>query len=217
MPFAKSGLLQNLIFGFHLEREKWGKKSVPLPYFDEKLVVVAGKVITLHPFKMLTTMGKVTIVIFVTAIIILALCSCSVLSKKSIWEKDDLSLFEYIFDKLSDKSDFGSDLSSLNEKEKVFMSMALLEQEVNNGGFDQYFLNLGGKYNDILVSSAEAIKAYDIAEICKKALAVYAEGSEQDEIIEELNEYDNAFYESKDAISNLCVQYAKENKKYFEL
>ena len=118
---------------------------------------------------------------------------------------------------MSDKSDFGSDLSSLNDKEKVFISMALLEQEVNNGGFDQYFLNLGGKYNDILVSSAEAIKAYDIAEICKKALAIYAEHSEQDDIIEELNEYDKAFYESKDAICERCVKYAKENKAFFKL
>ena len=167
--------------------------------------------------KLLTTMGKVTVFIFVTAIIIFVMCSCSASKPNSIWEKDDLSLFEYIFEKLSDKSDFGSDLSKLNDKEKVFMSMALLEQEVNNGGFDQYFLNLEGKYNDILVSSAESIKAYDIAKICKNALAVYAEHSKQDGIIEELSEYDDAFYESKDAISELCVQYAKKNKKYFEL
>ena len=39
-----------------------------------------------------------------------------------------------------------------------------------------------------------------ISEICKKALAIYAEHSEQDDIIEELNEYDYAFYKSKDAI-----------------
>ena len=97
------------------------------------------------------------------------------------------------------------------------MSMALLEQEVNNGGFDQYFHNIGGRYNDILVSSAEAIKAYEIAEICKKALAVYAEHSEQDDIIEGLNEYDNAFYKSKDAICERCVKYAKENKVFFKL
>ena len=162
-------------------------------------------------------MEKVSIVKIIVAIIILALCSCSVLSKKSIWEKDELSLFEYIFEKLNKKSDYGSDPSSLNDKEKVFMSMALLEQEVNNGGFDQYFLNLEGKYNDILVSSAEAIKAYEIAEICKKALAVYAGHSEQNDIIEGLNEYDNAFYKSKDAICERCVKYAKENKAFFKL
>ncbi len=160
--------------------------------------------------------GKVSIVIFLSAIILFVLGSCSVFSKKDIWEKDDVSLFEYIFGKLSDRSDFGSDLSNLNDKEKVFMSMALLAQEVNNGGFDQYFFNFGGIYDDILVSSAEAIKAYDIAQICKKALTVYAEHSEQNGVIEELSECDNAFYKSNDAICDLCAQYAKENKKYFE-
>ena len=70
-------------------------------------------------------MEKVTIVKFVTAIIILVLCSCSAFSKKSIWEKDDLTLFEYIFDKLSNKSDFGTDMPSLSDNEKVFKSMAL--------------------------------------------------------------------------------------------
>ena len=108
---------------------------------------------------------KVSIVIFIATIIVLVLVSCFFLGKKSICEKDNLSLFEHILDKLNSKSDFGSDLSRLNDKEKVFMSMALLEQEVNNGGFDQFFLNTGDRYNDILVSSAEAVKAYDIAEI----------------------------------------------------
>lgn len=160
---------------------------------------------------------KVSIVIFIVTIIVLVLVSYFFLGKKSICEKDDLSLFEHILDKLNSKSDFGSDLSRLNDKEKVFMSMALLEQEVNNGGFDQFFLNTGDRYNDILVSSAEAVKAYDIAEICRKALAVYAEHSEQSDVIEELKECDDAFYKSDDAIYELCVRYAKENREYFGL
>ena len=36
-------------------------------------------------------------------------------------------------------------------------------------------------------------------------------------IIEGLNEYDNAFYKSKDAICERCVKYAKENKTFFKL
>lgn len=154
---------------------------------------------------------------FIATIIVLVLVSCFFLGKKSIWEKDDLSLFEDIFDKLNSKSDFCSDLSRLNDKEKVFMSMALLEQEVNNGGFDQFFLNTGDRYNDILVSSAEAVKAYDVADICRKALAVYAEHSEQSDVMEELEECDDAFYKSEDAIYELCVGYAKENREYFGL
>ena len=68
-----------------------------------------------------------------------------------------------------------------------------------------------------MVSSAEAIKAYEIAEICKKALAVYAEHSEQDETFEELSEFDDAYYQSKDAICELCAKYAKVNKAFFKL
>ena len=68
-------------------------------------------------------------------------------------------LFEYIFEKSSEKSDFGSELFRLNDKEKVFMSMALLEQEVNNSGFDQYFHNIGDRYNDILVSIRRSHKS----------------------------------------------------------
>ena len=162
-------------------------------------------------------MSVVTIVKGVAAIITLVLGFWFALNPKRIWEKDDATLFEYVFDKLSAKSDYGFDLSSLNDHEKVFMSMALLAQEVNNGGFDQFFLNLGDRYNDILVSSAEAIKAFDIAKICEKALAIYAEHAEQEDPIEELNECDDAFYASTDAICDLCAQYAREHKDNFKL
>ena len=94
--------------------------------------------------------------------------------------------------------------------------MDKLDMEVNNGGFDQFFLNTDGRYNDILVSSAEAIKANDMAEICKKALAIYAEHAGEEDAIEELNECDDAFYASEDYITDLSVQYAKENKEQFK-
>ena len=156
---------------------------------------------------------KVTVGVIALAFISL-FSSCS----SRVWEKDDAALFEYVFDKLSARSDYGFDLSALNEQEKVFMSMALLAQEVNNGGFDQFFFNLDGRYNDILVSSAEAVGAFDIAGICEKALAVYAEHAGQEtEVIEELGPCDEAFYASTDAICELCAQYAREHKDSFRL
>ena len=117
---------------------------------------------------------------------------------ENIWEQDDDALFDSIYDYLCDKSDYGHDLSKLNEQEKVFMAMALVAVEVNNGGFDQLFFNKGTRWNDILVSSAEAIKAYEIAEICKKAIEIYNEHSEQEDPIEELNECDEEFYNCND-------------------
>ena len=154
-----------------------------------------------------------------------------------IWEQEDNRIIEYhISEALNKKSNYGEDLSKLNGYEKVFLVMNELIMEVNNGGFDQFFLNSDGRYNDILVSSAEAIKAYDIAKICRKALAIYAKNVDAESAIEkrayhdsmeymqiykydpifpDLNKCDDAFYASEDYITGLSVQYAKENKEQF--
>jgi|GEM_PF-284407 hypothetical protein len=132
-----------------------------------------------------------------------------------IWEQEDRIIQYHIYNALCEKSNYGEDFSKLNEYEKVFLVMDKLDMEVNNGGFDQFFLNTDGRYNDILVSSAEAIKAYDIAKICRKALAIYAKHAEEESPIEELNPCDDAFYASEDYITGLSVQYAKENKEQF--
>ena len=138
-------------------------------------------------------------------------------AKENIWEQDDDALFDSIYDYLCDKSDYGHDLSKLNEQEKVFMAMALVAVEVNNGGFDQLFLNKGTRWNDILVPSAEAIKAYEIAAICKKAINIYNEHSEQEDPIEELNECDEEFYNCNDPYMTLIAQYARNNKEHFNI
>lgn len=136
---------------------------------------------------------------------------------ENIWEQDDDALFDYIYDYLCDKSDYGHELSKLNEQEKVFMAMALVAVEVNNGGFDQLFFNKGTRWNDILVSSAEAIKAYEIAEICKKAIEIYNEHSGQEDPIEELNECDEEFYNCNDPYMTLIAQYVRNNKEHFNI
>lgn len=153
-----------------------------------------------------------------------------------IWEQEDRIIEYHIFNALNEKSNYGEEFSKLNEYEKVFLVMDELVMEVNNGGFDQFFDNTDGHYNDILVSSAEAIKAYDIAKICRKALAIYAKNVDAESVIEkrayhdsmeymqiykydpifpDLNKCDDAFYTSEDSITGLSVQYAKENKEQF--
>ena len=153
-----------------------------------------------------------------------------------IWEQEDRIIQYHISNALNEKSNYGEEFSKLNEYEKVFLVMDKLDMEVNNGGFDQFFDNTDGHYNDILVSSAEAIKAYDIAKICRKALAIYAKNVDAESVIEkrayhdsmeymqiykydpifpDLNKCDDAFYASKDSITGLCVQYAKDNKEQF--
>lgn len=153
-----------------------------------------------------------------------------------IWEQEDRIIQYHISNALCEKSNYGEEFSKLNEYEKVFLVMDELDMEVNNGGFDQFFHNTDGHYNYILVPSAEAIKAYDIAKICRKALAIYAKNVDAESVIEkrayhdsmeymqiykydpifpDLNKCDDAFYASKDYITGLSVQYAKENKEQF--
>ncbi|MBR5373160.1 MAG: DMP19 family protein [Paludibacteraceae bacterium] len=153
-----------------------------------------------------------------------------------IWEQEDRIIQYHISNALCEKSNYGEEFSKLNDYEKVFLVMYKLEMEVNNGGFDQFFDNTDGHYNDILVSSAEAIKAYDIAKICRKALAIYAKNVDAESVIEkrayhdsmeymqiykydpifpDLNKCDDAFYASENSITGLSVQYAKENKEQF--
>ena len=107
-------------------------------------------------------MSVVNIVKLVALVVIVIIVAASSVAKKTaqknIWKQDDNTVFEYVYDKLCKKSDYGYDLSQLNDYEKVFMAMALIAEEVNNGGFDQFFFNKGTRWNDILVPAAEAIK-----------------------------------------------------------
>lgn len=166
-------------------------------------------------------MSVVNIVKLVALVVIVIIVAASSVAKKTaqknIWKQDDNTVFEYVYDKLCKKSDYGHDLSQLNDHEKVFMAMALIAEEVNNGGFDQFFFNKGTRWNDILVPAAEAIKAYEVAEICKKAVEIYNQHTDQGDIIEELNECDDKFYNCKDPYMALIVQYARNNKEFFKI
>ena len=144
-------------------------------------------------------------------------CMAGNQNRDKIWQKNDVDLFDALYDGLLKKSDYGGKKEVLNDCEKVFLSMAKLEAEVNNGGFDQFFFNTNDEWNDILVSSAQTIKAFDIAEICEKALIIKAEyEGPEDGVIEQLGECDDAFYKSKDNIESPCARYAREHRDQFK-
>ena len=154
--------------------------------------------------------------ILVTLWLGLGCMACSQ-NRDKIWQKDDADLFDTLYDGLLKKSDYGDKREGLSDGEKIFLSMALLEGEVNNGGFDQFFFNTDDQWNDLLVSSAQAIKAFDIAQICEKALKIKAEYEGPEEgVIDQLDECDDAFYQSEDNIDSLLVQYAREHRDQFK-
>jgi hypothetical protein len=133
--------------------------------------------------------------------------------KKDLWEEDDFDLCERLYKALSAKTDGGTDLTALNEHEKIFLTMAQLDE---NCGFSEYFTKFHGVYNDLLVPSAEAVGSPEIAGICKRVLELHAGYSGPDEGLDDLFEQClDDFIDSDDDLVELCAQYARDHKESF--
>ena len=133
--------------------------------------------------------------------------------KKYLWEENDFGLCERLYKSLSAKTGGGTDLSALNEHEKVFLTMAQLDE---NCGFSEYFTEYHGVYNDLLVPSAEAIGSPEIAEICKRVLELHAGYTGPEEDLDDLfEECLDDFVDADDDLVELCAQYARKHKESF--
>ena len=115
----------------------------------------------------------------------------------------------------------------LSPEERVFLHVWELEAEVNNGGFDQYFINSSGDHAAEVVGSLEAIGAVQAAAIAKKAISVAFGNSPPpedeeardsamralpEEKLEQLSACDNEFYLYPDNLTELLFSYVVANK-----
>ena len=130
---------------------------------------------------------------------------------------------------ICDKCQYGEAMENLNEFERVFYVAQLLEMEVNNGGFSQFFYNSSGDFSGELVHVFTEIGAMKTAEICKKALEAFGreipmnrdereemlDEMESEEIDEILSECDDAFYEYEDDLNALNYAYIMKYKDNF--
>ena len=130
---------------------------------------------------------------------------------------------------LCDKSNYGDNMEKLSPAEQIFFICTILEQEVNNGGFDQFFCNSSGNFANRIVDAFLTIGAEEIASICKDALAAFPESLPEDwaerqeyldetsteEIQDILSACDDRFYEYPEDLENLCYQYALSHKEQF--
>jgi hypothetical protein len=134
--------------------------------------------------------------------------------KKGLWEEDDFGLFDRLYKALSYRTQGGTDLSALNEHEKVFLTMAQLEENV---GFSEYFTKFRGVYDDLLVPSAEAVGSPEIAEVCKKVLELHAGYTGPEEGLDDLfEECLDDLLDAEDDPLELCAQYARDHKESFK-
>ena len=125
------------------------------------------------------------------------------------------------------KCNYGDEIDKLNKHERVFYITQTVEQEVNNGGFSQFFFNSSGDFSNETVDAFTKIGALKTADICKKALSVFGGKVPQDrekrqdalekaDCDELLDECDDAFYKYEDNLADLNYAYIMEHRDSFD-
>lgn len=128
------------------------------------------------------------------------------------------------------KADYGDDLQNITDAEKTFIYVDILEGEVNNGGFDQFFFNSSGEYAHEALEAYERIGAYKTADLIYRAIRLFPvlpipkDTETRREIMRELddsisrkwNKLDDEFYEYEDNVAVLMIEFIKKNRIEFE-
>ncbi|BBO27696.1 hypothetical protein AltI4_20840 [Alteromonas sp. I4] len=128
-------------------------------------------------------------------------------------------VFEFVEPAIEKLEKNGSD--SLSEVETTILSVWLLEADVNNGGFNQYFWNSSGDFANQVLGSLHKIGAVETAGIVKAALANFPNSTpptnrkERQNTLEALEEsgalkldsLDSEFYKYPCDLTELMYQY----------
>lgn len=143
--------------------------------------------------------------------------------------EDPVEFSEAIAHYLSEKCEYGEAMDRLSEPERVLYVAQVLEMEVNNGGFEQYFYNPSGNDAGEIVRAFEQIGAVNTARICERALSVFENGvpvdwderqellekMESDEILKIWDECSSAFCAYDEDLYELYFAYAMKNAVAF--
>jgi hypothetical protein len=112
----------------------------------------------------------------------------------------------------------------LSEAEKLYFALALFRNEVNNGGFQQYFFNSSGYYYEHAEKGLATLGAVQTLELLRKAkvsrdirspgyearrnlIPIAQPGSEWERKLEEL---DKAFYADSEGLTQRLKGFARE-------
>ena len=90
----------------------------------------------------------------------------------------DENLLQVVFDNLiirlpRDYEKEYESIKSWNKSRQAIYLIWWLEAEVNNGGFNEFYFNTNGKYNNYLPEALELVGANKLAELTKAANKIY--------------------------------------------
>ena len=132
-------------------------------------------------------------------------------------------------DYISELCAWGESIDTLTQQQKNFYFNQNLEREINNGGFNQFYINSSGDFAHETVESLKAIGADKTAEILKNAngqfpnQTVPKDRAERQEIVEQIEEeanivweeLDQQFFAYEDDLNTLNLDYIRKNKSFF--
>ncbi len=124
---------------------------------------------------------------------------------------------------------YGDDMDKLTEPQRLFYLNQNLEREINNGGFNQYFINSSGDFAHQTIQSLTAIGARTTADILQKAIDQFPNKQvpqDRDERIDAVQqieqtanevweELDQEFFEYKDDLNSLNLDYVRKHNGDF--
>jgi len=110
---------------------------------------------------------------------------------------DDLeqAIVDYVIHRLKSGSDEDATLGSLSEGNRALWLTWIVEGEVNNGGFNQYYWNTDGRYSSEAVTSFEFFAASEHAGLMREANSVRKQEADAIKEYEDKNTLD-AFSDS---------------------
>lgn len=105
--------------------------------------------------------------------------------------------------------------SELSLSERVILAVVMLDAEVNNGGYAQFFINSSGEFTPIVVHALELIGCPKIAAITEDAIEVLHLPEYYD--AELVDEKTTSLSDEASAILTKCdLRYYDTNEKMFE-
>jgi hypothetical protein len=143
-------------------------------------------------------------------------------------DKLEQTIFDNIYEIIGD--DYKNELNNVKKLTKgrqAFFSTWILEGEINNGGFNQFYFNSSGQYAEMAEIGLKTIGADKFSELTSKANKIYIENKERLEEFDDgtmesfsesykdnpLNDLDTEFYElyESEKIGDLRIKYIRDN------
>ena len=130
---------------------------------------------------------------------------------------------------IAEQCRYGDNLEVLTVPQRNFFYNQSLEKEVNNGGFEQYFLNSAGRFAHETLRSLRAIGAIKTSNLLQQAIRLFpgavvpGDRTERvglmkqvpDKVIEAWDELDQEFYAYEEDLVALNLNYVRQHKASF--